>query len=619
MADAESGPNLRPYQALLEDLSEGVALINRDYVYEFANQSYADRAGVLAEDVSGLTATEMFGQVYFESVIKPLLDVSFVGQTNTIWGWYEMPKRGRSYLRITVRPYRMADGEIAGAFVYVRDETDEKIVSDALAESERAYRTISEHSPDLIGRLALDSRHLYVNQTLANYLGLPTEQIIGKTNQELGVPEDAQEEFDQLRARVVENRAEVTFEIDYPTALGDRYLLVQMVPELDDQGVVQSLLSVGRDITARVQAENSLRLSEERLRSLFERTEDVIWSWDLTTDQFLYINPAAQQVSGRPVADFLADSRLWFEMIHPDDQTAIRQSIVETLQGSRNHWKYRIVRPDGEIRWLQAHPWVVIDGEWNPRRIEGITRDVTAVHLAEERAFQLALEQERTKLLTTFINNASHEFRTPLAVIQLNADLIGRTKETAQCKERITRIKEQVAGLVRLVDMMQHITELESVGLPEWMPVNIPQLMHNLLESLPGDYAHAIEVAYLAPEESLAVMGDATFLRRAVGELVNNARRFSPPSSLISIQAGRTEDQVWLEVRDTGPGISEERLPHLFDTFWRQDDAHTTPGFGLGLPIVQRVAALHRGQVSVDSCPGQGTTFRLTFPGAELT
>lgn len=609
-------PSLPLYQTLIAGILEGVAVVDRNYTFVLANQSYADRLGLAAQEMPGRAVVDLFGPTYFEAVSKPLLDASFAGKTGNMEGWYDVPQQGQRYLLITTKPCPSNDGEIVGAFIYVQDATEEMLASSALAESEQAYRTLAERSPDLICRIDLDSRHLYVNQALARTLGLSPAEIVGKTNQDLGVPEDAQRTFDAIRAQVAKTKAEVSFEIRYPSPEGAaRDLLMRIVPEFDSEGNVQSLLSTARDITERVQAEEALRQSEARLRSIYERTEDAIWAFDLRTGRLIYANPATERIYGRPVADFGADSRLWLKTVHPDDRPLMRRAYEMSAQGMIQEWTYRIVRPDGEIRWVNTRPWLVLNEEQKPVRIEGIARDITAAKQAEEREFELALEKERTNLLSTFITHASHEFRTPLSIIQLNANLISRSKTPQEQEQRVAQIKAQVAGVVHLVNMLQRITQLDSVGLADLTPVNVADLLRSVSAAQAERYARSLPVICHAPEEALTVRGDVSQLSEALSQVLDNACRFTPAEGTVSLHAGRQGDQVWLEVRDTGMGIPAAWLPHIFDTFWRQDEAHSTPGFGLGLPIAQRIVALHQGQINVYSQVGEGTTVRISLPG----
>jgi signal transduction histidine kinase len=105
-------------------------------------------------------------------------------------------------------------------------------------------------------------------------------------------------------------------------------------------------------------------------------------------------------------------------------------------------------------------------------------------------------------------------------------------------------------------------------------------------------------------------------LREAVRQIVDNALRYTPDGGKIALTCGAADGNVWLEVRDTGPGIPEEDRARIFETFWREDAAHSTPGFGLGLTIARKIIALHGGKIEVESEVNVGSVFRVVLPAA---
>ena len=100
----------------------------------------------------------------------------------------------------------------------------------------------------------------------------------------------------------------------------------------------------------------------------------------------------------------------------------------------------------------------------------------------------------------------------------------------------------------------------------------------------------------------------------ALKHLLDNAYRFTPTNGTITVFSEIKGDYLWVNIHDTGPGISAENLPHIFETFWRKDEAHQTPGFGLGLPIAQRIVELFGGRIEVESKLGNGSTFSIVMP-----
>jgi histidine kinase len=115
------------------------------------------------------------------------------------------------------------------------------------------------------------------------------------------------------------------------------------------------------------------------------------------------------------------------------------------------------------------------------------------------------------------------------------------------------------------------------------------------------------------------IRGDTEYLVEALEQLIDNAFRFTPPDGQVEVEVYSSGDQVCLTITDSGPGIPEEHLPRIFETFWRLDEAHSTPGFGLGLPIARRIIHMHNGEISVKTEPGSGTQVQVTLPALTST
>ncbi|NWG18156.1 MAG: sensor histidine kinase, partial [Chloroflexi bacterium] len=106
-------------------------------------------------------------------------------------------------------------------------------------------------------------------------------------------------------------------------------------------------------------------------------------------------------------------------------------------------------------------------------------------------------------------------------------------------------------------------------------------------------------------------------LQEALAQILDNAYRFTPPDGTIEVSVMVENPSINIVVSDTGPGIATEHLPHIFETFWRLDEAHSTPGLGLGLSLARKIIEMHGGSIAVDSVVGEGTTFVLRLPITE--
>jgi len=244
-----------------------------------------------------------------------------------------------------------------------------------------------------------------------------------------------------------------------------------------------------------------------------------------------------------------------------------------------------------------------------------IMRDITEQKELQAQAIALHVERERASLLHQFMQNASHELRTPLTVINTNLYLMAKVDDQQRREVYAERGKQQIIRLTHLLDMVLSMTKLDSGAPFVFEPGNINWVVERAL-AMAGPLIREKELALsFQPDPSLTqVEFDPNWLPEAVQQLLDNAIRFTPAQGIIRMRTYRQDAYAVIEVADNGEGIGEEDLPHIFERFWRQDKARTTPGFGLGLPIVERIAAQHGGDVQLETAVDQGSTFRLRLP-----
>jgi two-component system OmpR family sensor kinase len=217
--------------------------------------------------------------------------------------------------------------------------------------------------------------------------------------------------------------------------------------------------------------------------------------------------------------------------------------------------------------------------------------------------------------LRRFVADASHELRTPLAGVRAYAELFKRgadkrPADLARAMEGIRRESERMSMLVQDLLLLAHLDEGQPL---EREPVELDEIAREAVET-----ARAVE-----PERTIelevepaVVLGDRERLRQLVDNLLGNVRSHTPPTSPATVSVSRANGHALLEVRDSGPGLTEDAAQRAFERFWRADPtrARSRGGIGLGLSIVSAVADAHGGTASAHSESGQGATFRVTFP-----
>lgn len=218
------------------------------------------------------------------------------------------------------------------------------------------------------------------------------------------------------------------------------------------------------------------------------------------------------------------------------------------------------------------------------------------------------------------IDDASHELRSPLAIIRTNLDA-SLTPEEATPEEReraVAVVDRATTRMSRLVEDLLATARRDAHGLSD-ADVELTAVAREAGEES-FITARGLHLHYELPDE-LHLIGDADGLRRAVGNLLSNAVRLAPDASTVTVATGRKESWLWLAVADQGPGIAAADLPRVFDRFWRGEQPARSQQrrTGLGLAIVRQIVESHGGQVAVFSELGKGSTFVLWLPAPDRT
>jgi signal transduction histidine kinase len=234
-------------------------------------------------------------------------------------------------------------------------------------------------------------------------------------------------------------------------------------------------------------------------------------------------------------------------------------------------------------------------------------------------ASALTRQEELDRLKNLFVQNVSHELRTPLGIIYGHAELL----ESGVLGELEAEQKESIQIIARrarmLTDLVEDLTALLAAETQEFRREDIDPIQ--LAHSLTADYQleaneKELQLEVIMPDKMPLVVGDPTHLRRVFDNLVSNAFKFTPAGGTIAIRLSHENNEVNVEVADTGIGIAADQLERIFERFYQIDGSSTRRygGTGLGLALVKEIVTAHHGRVSVDSKEGKGTTFRVTLP-----
>jgi sigma-B regulation protein RsbU (phosphoserine phosphatase) len=374
---------------------------------------------------------------------------------------------------------------------------------------------------------------------------------------------------------------------------------------------------------AKVKAEESLRRSEAQMRGILSTIDDIVWSVSLPDSRVLYLNPAAERLLGRPVADFLANPLLWMESIHPDDRARALAAQEAALRWGTAEYEYRVVRPDGSVRQALMRCWVAYGDDGQPVRIEGIVSDVTEKRQAEAERVELDMSRREGERLTQlnkfksqFLGMVAHDLNNVLTPLKLNLRMLEDT--VGPGSKPLNGMKGSVDRLAGFLADLLDATRLQAGELPlDARPFNLAAAIAEALDTAQGAAAEAgLELARDLPAD-LPVVADRRRIEQVATNLLSNALKFTPRGGRVEVRLVPVAAGALLSVRDTGPGIAAEDVPKLFQPFVRlgtkAQGKHS--GTGLGLFICRGFVERHGGRIWCESDgPGKGATFNVELP-----
>jgi len=256
----------------------------------------------------------------------------------------------------------------------------------------------------------------------------------------------------------------------------------------------------------------------------------------------------------------------------------------------------RVARQAGELgdAVMSGRPFSPLDDENLPLEFQSVVTAINAMLAKLERS--LASQKQ-------FTSDVAHELRTPLAVLLLEVTQLPSDPLSARLKQELKNLGDQVNQLLRFA-------QAEDVMMRECRSVNIVEVARAVCEDLAGmAFAAQKDITFDAPATDVLVSGHPALIDIAIRNILDNALKYSPPHSTISVIV---DDQRTVVIDDRGPGVPDRNKERIFERFWRGEQRRTG-GMGIGLALVRRIALLHGGDVKVEDRPGGGARFLLMF------
>jgi PAS domain S-box-containing protein len=619
-AEEERRESEARYRDLFENANDIIYTLDMQRRITSVNRRAEQTFGYTREECLGRSVAELIPPEYHARMEDALRRKLMGEESPTTYEVEVICKDGhRIPLEVSSR-LLVRDDRPVGIQGIARDITERRRTEEALRRSETRFRKLFEQSPLSIQILDPDGRTLAVNRAwkslwgstmeehLVDYNLLHDEQLVA-----LGVMPFIRKAFAGEPVEI----PPVGYAPDRGAYRGQqRWVRAFLYPVKGAAGQVEEVILLHEDITARRQASEALRESEERLRLALDAGQCGVWDWDIRADR-VTCSDRIYEFHGLPPGTFGGRVQDFASLIHPDDAERIADAIRRAMESREPYGEeFRIVRPSGEVRWIATHGRVLRDEADRPVRMLGATIDVT-----ERRAAEEALrEADRRK--DDFLAMLAHELRNPLGPIRTATEvlkLIGPAEPIlTQARDMIQR---QVAHMARLVDDLLDVSRISRGKiLLRRERFDLAPLVRSAVE----DHRPMLEGTGLTLSAELAngplwVEGDPTRLSQVIGNLLHNANKFTDAGGNVHVRldADAPCSEAVIQVRDTGIGMEPDILRRLFEPFSQAESSldRTRGGLGLGLALVHGLIELHGGRISAASGgAGQGSEFIIRLP-----
>ncbi len=369
-----------------------------------------------------------------------------------------------------------------------------------------------------------------------------------------------------------------------------------------------------------------LRQQQDLLNEITTNIDEVIWLLTPDWREVLYVSSAYEKIWGRSCQDLIDNPLEWLQFVHPEDRERVEEEIVGRALKDDSKWEfseYRIIRPNGEIRWLSARSYPIRDDKGEIIRYAGVARDVTARKIAEEELHQaLCRAEEANQAKSDFMATMSHDLRTPLNAImgfsEMMCQRVFGELGSAKYQEYAEDILSSSQYLLSLVNNILDLSTIEAgerVLAKEKLELkDIVDECCTIIHKIADE--KGIECLMDVSEDLPLIVADRQALKQILINILSNSVKFTPSGGKIEFSAQAANGFHIIKISDTGKGIPNERLDQITSPFviGELDPHMAREGSGLGLAIVKSLVKIHGGELDISSTVGKGTTVTVTLP-----
>jgi PAS domain S-box-containing protein len=418
----------------------------------------------------------------------------------------------------------------------------------------------------------------------------------------------------------VEASAAVPFTIEGRTigALGVSFYETRDL-DADERWYLEALAAQGAQSLERARLFAALRDRDERLRFALEASGIGIWEWSIEANRLEW-SPEVLSLHGLTSREVPANLDAYLALIHPDDRERVATAIATSVRDlTPYNESFRVVRPDGTVRWTESVGRVFADDTERQARMLGTVVDITDRKVAElDRDRLIEAEREAARLRDAFIGVVSHELRTPITTIFGGTRVLARRWREMEPEARddiLQDVVEDADRLYRLVEDLLVLTRIERGSLEIGdEPIHLGRLVERVVASEQPRWPE-ISFQTEVPPDLPSIEGEDTYAEQVLRNLLGNAAKYGGPGSTVTVTAEASETDVIMRVLDEGPGIDEGEAERLFELFYRSPVVEgKVAGAGIGLFVCRQLVHAMGGRIHAERRSGGGAAFVVTLP-----